>query len=538
MLRAAADAVRSAVRIDAARRGAVTPAEVAELSAALIALRAQLPPVPRWWTDPTAARVEIGARLSALAAGEPRDWIKASMFRALDAAAEDDDDVARDALKHATDDAEDRLTRRWAKEMAGHAPMMRAALFPQDLDDDDDPRAWARRVAAWLEKAPGGSEGIAGREAVALRELLAQEEIPGAPSKLLLVLVYPEDVLARLAWALVVRAEWEKEMPRAAAVALPAAQVMLALRRPRPPRRWTADGRELAELDTEAGVVRLDPFACATFPLDLAARLVAGDLRNLRSKAALGVLNVVQTALADKLRAEPPRPGWRPVLALPTDAPLAAACGLARSHARDCDAALWALSAVHQGDHRGTLQRLLLLPERRRAAPGRTAAWLVVPGLLLMPGDLAADAAGEAEAGRLAKGMRAWRRIMPWPDVPAPDGWARDCDRADAGFAALSLVLCWTEAAGLGHGRHWQDAPGVVVDNRGWTRLVERAHAPSLLTLRSKALDALGDAGWIEVDGDRVAPGRELPRLLGVLDAAAERARDARGKGRKRKRRG
>ena len=125
---------------------------------------------------------------------------------------------------------------------------------------------------------------------------------------------------------------------------------------------------------------------------------------------------------------------------------------------------------------------------------------------------------------------------MPWPDVAPPDDWTdRTCDRADAGFIALSLVLDWTEATGRDHGCRWRDAPGVLLDDRRWALLVDRTHAAPLLHSRGAALDAWGGAGWVELDGDRVAPGPALSRLGGVLDKAAEGARAARGKGDRRK---
>ena len=533
---------------------------------------------PAAWTDPGATAAELRDRLEELEKGEPRDWTREGMVGALD----DGDDVARDVVKVATIDAggvpmvggsaaADGLAREWAGRMGEAAALLLPALFPDDADAADL-RALADRFAAWLDRQDGDKAPAAAAELRRLRDqeglfhaapVLSDDGRPmgwawSAPPRgggearapasfgLMLALLRPDLVLARLTWEWPVRGWWEAKRPRPPALALPAAQAVLALRTRNPaPRRWTADGRELAELDTGGGTVRLDPFACATMPRDVAARLVAGDLRDLRSKAGLGVLDVVLRELDAALRSDPALDPSRaaPRLYLPAGKRLAEACRLPAkgTAARDAEAALCAWSAVYLGDYRGTLQRFLAgLPER--FGGGRAGAqWRVVPGELLFPAHLAAAASDLADDKRgpgLPRNMRPWRRVMPWPDVPAPDGWApRDCDRADAGFVALSLALDWTEAAGRAHGQAWQDAPGVVLDDRGWGALVQRAHAASLLSRRGNALDALGDAGWVEVDGDRVAPGPALPRLRGVLDDAAAGAQSARGKGRRRRRR-
>ena len=197
---------------------------------------------------------------------------------------------------------------------------------------------------------------------------------------------------------------------------------------------------------------------------------------------------------------------------------------LAKISAND---ALRALASICLGDWRGTLQRFLLGLERVAHAPGRPAAWIVTPGELLLPSRLTRAASQAARANRLPTDQRAWRRFVPWPDVRAPDDWAgRTRDLHDAPWAAFALLVDWTEAAGLDHGRRWQAEPGVPVGKDAkWRELVERAGAPGLVKLRTAALDAWGDADWIAVDGDTVRPGAALPRLTEVLEKAAEKAK-------------
>ena len=545
-----ADSRAAACAAAAAARGLYGPGwgAMAADSAGLFAVE-----LPRRWTSPDTLGANLRHRWELIATGVPSDWTREGMARALVL------DHAGDALERGTvqagaapprvggSPAGDDLAREWAKRMAAAARKVIDALALLDADNDRL-GGWVACICGVLGELadamrannPPAAE-VARDLAAELRALQEQAEVPGAPSLLLLTLLSPDLACARLTWAWSVRGRWEAKRPKAAALAAPAAQAVLALRTRKPAlRRWTEGGRELAEVDTAAGPVRLDPFVCATMPRDVADRLVAGDLRDLRSKAGLGVLDAVLRALDAELAAAAWRdaapPGWRPTLALPADKPLAEACGLARRRAADAEAALRAWSAVYQGDHRGTLQRFILPPERRPAAPGRTAAWLVVPGLLLTPADLAADASARGKAGRLDRNKRGWRRLMPWPDVAPPDDWTdRTCDRADAGFIALSLVLDWTEATGRDHGCRWRDAPGVLLDDRRWALLVDRTHAAPLLHSRGAALDAWGGAGWVELDGDRVAPGPALSRLGGVLDKAAEGARAARGKGDRRK---
>ena len=192
---------------------------------------------PEWhgsWTDPAVAKAEIAARLTLLSTREPLDWTREAMAEAL-AGAPDDDDAAEDARKCAAVDvggflrvggpAGDLLAREWAGRMAKLARPLRSALFPND--DDDDPRQWGERFAAWLERQSAAWEGpapaaaaVASAEAADLRALLAQEELPLVapprlrPSKLLLTLLRPDARLARLAWAWAVRDWWKGEIKR------------------------------------------------------------------------------------------------------------------------------------------------------------------------------------------------------------------------------------------------------------------------------------------------------------------------------------
>jgi hypothetical protein len=261
----------------------------------------------------------------------------------------------------------------------------------------------------------------------------------------------------------------------------------------------------------------------------VAIRLIRGDLRALRTKAAVAVLDLILRTLEDDL-ARTPFDGRRlPQIEIPTGKELAAACGLASNTrgAKAAEAALHGWSTVSVEDYRGSQQHFLFPPERRAHGGGRKAAWLVVPGGLLLPTELAADAAQEARAGRLPKHQRPWRRIFPWPDIAAPDDWAGDRARGDATFLTLGLGLEWAEAAGKDHGRTWLKTPGVLLDDSGWARLVDRAHADRLANHRGPALDALEEAGWIEIEGDLVAPGPALPRMARVLNEAAESARRA-----------
>jgi hypothetical protein len=346
----------------------------------------------------------------------------------------------------------------------------------------------------------------------------------------------PPVALQRLAWVLwfdVVAPVLRKARPKATAISLPAAQVILSLRYRGAARTWEEGGQSLVQIEEgvhglDGGPVRL-AVAPRAIPREVATRLISGDLRALRTKAAVAVLDLILRALEDDL-SQTPFDGRRlPQIEIPTGKELAAACHLAPNtrNAAAAEAALHGWSTVSVEDYRGNQQRFLFQPERRAHGGGRKAAWLVVPGGLLLPTELAAEAAQEARAGRLPTRQRPWRRIFPWPDIAAPDKWAGDRARGDATFLTLGLGLEWTEAAGKNHGRSWLKTPGVLLDDAGWGRLVDRAHAGRLANRRGPALDALEEAGWIEIEGELVAPGPALPRMARVLNEAAESALQA-----------
>ena len=265
-------------------------------------------------------------------------------------------------------------------------------------------------------------------------------------------------------------------------------------------------------------------------PSALAARLLDGDYRNLRCKAALSVLDLLLRAYQDALIRGTCTDWSRavPRLRLPRGKALAEALGMPSkgSAGKDADAALWAWSAVELRSPPGTLRRLVHRPEGVSCAPGRTGAWLVTPGELLHPTRLLAEMGELGRRDGLAFADRPWRRLLPWPDELAPDDWTSNSNqRGDAAFVGLGLVLTWTEGAGREHGARWLEAPGVALNDPGWAELVDRASAEGLNAQRSRALDSWQEAGWVAVEGDLVSPGPQLPRLTRVLNEAAEGAK-------------
>lgn len=338
----------------------------------------------------------------------------------------------------------------------------------------------------------------------------------------------PPRWLARIARALWLD-RWKPALKhgKAAAVSMPALFAVLSIRGGAPvARTWHADGRALAELRADGGGFPVMHLDMAGIPASIADRLLGGDLGPLRGRAGLAALDTLVRSLDDDLRRQPYDGRRVPKVAIPAGRGLAEACGMPNkgTTARDLDEAVQAWAAVVLKGPNGALLRFLLSPEYRAAAPGRPAAWLLTPGELLLPTGLTADASKRAR--HLPRAELAYRRLVPWPDVRAPDDYARDRDRADADALALALVLTWAEQATAERGRAWQARPGVIADDAGWRALVARAHADGLGSLRTRALDALGDAGWVTVDGDRVAPGPALPRLAATLNGAARGARD------------
>lgn len=242
----------------------------------------------------------------------------------------------------------------------------------------------------------------------------------------------------------------------------------------------------------------------------------------------MAVLDILVRSLTSDLRQRPYDGRRVPKISIPAGRALAKACGMPEkgTTADALDAAVQAWAAVVLKGPRGAEYRFLLSPERRPPSPGQQGEWLLVPGELLLPTALTADSSKQAKAWALPRNQRPWRRLVPWPDVRAPNDYARDRDRADADALALALALTWTEQATVDHGRAWLAKPGTVADACGWDALVDRAHAPALRPLRSDALKALADAEWVKMTGDRVAPGPALPGLALTLNAAAEKARD------------
>lgn len=481
---------------------------------------------PASWTEPAAAKGEIAARLALIATGQPCAPAWEAMREALTDPADDVERDALDALDAGERQAE-LLVRKWAEHLATFAPLLLAALFRDDdpPPDYDAPRVWVERFADWLARQ---EHAAADREADELRALLAQGEIPGT-WRLLWTVRWSELVLARLTWAGTVRDWWEGEIERrkVAGMALPTAQTLLALRTRGSARPYQDRGRDLVEVSGDPQhEVTLD---LVGLPVGLAERFMRGDLRDLRSRAFVGVLDVVLRTLAAEQDLEPFDGRRPPKLSIRAGRGLAEAAGLGTSGAagRAADDAVWTLTGIRQGDWTGTMRRFLLGPERVAHAPGRPAAWIVTPGELLLPSLLAAEASQAARTRHLPRGARGWRRFVPWPDLRAPDEWAPAGHAlGEAPWVALSLLVDWTEAAGLEHGRRWLEQPGVCAgSDAGWRALVERAGAPGVETLRAAALDAWGDAGWIELKGDLIAPGPALPRLRESLRKLADKAR-------------
>lgn len=308
----------------------------------------------------------------------------------------------------------------------------------------------------------------------------------------------------------------------------PVARVALALRgNPRPGRTWTEAGHRWTELAPGSeldrcgvGPMRMDT---AYLPEEVAARLLAGDYGDLRGASVLPLLDLLFGRLAAAFAVEPYDGKRVPKLALPTGNALAATLGRPANGrtGAEADATLWALSGLALTDPRGTIQRLILAPERRKHGGGRPRTWLVTPGELLLP-TLPADMAELARRGKLPTTARPWRRVLPWPDTLAPSTWPPSSRHwTDAEYLALALALAWTEAAGLDHGKRWRDRPGVRLNGEGWRQLVDRAHADPLAGYRARALDAWTAAGWTSLDGDLVAPGPALPRLSLAMTGAA-----------------
>ena len=247
--------VQAALLAGALEAGALEAGAVLTAASARAAALSAALALPSSWTDPPAARLEIRARLDLMARGEPLNWTKDAMGEALEVAADAGDDVARDASEHATGTAGDALVRKWAEDLALYARPLLADLFPQPDDgDDSEPREWAGRFVAWLERCPARPSAPAMREAAELRALVAQVELPGrlAHSRLLVTLLRPDYILARLTWAWSMRALWEERSARlrdnppalALPFAVPFAQTLRAA-------RWDDDRRRLVDASGE-----------------------------------------------------------------------------------------------------------------------------------------------------------------------------------------------------------------------------------------------------------------------------------------------
>jgi len=330
--------------------------------------------------------------------------------------------------------------------------------------------------------------------------------------------------LCAVLWRDVVRPEREKAARRFPGMPVPAGQLVLDLRGDLEVRSWDEEGRDVVGLVDLSSGVRIDT---ARLPLAVAERLLRGDLTDLRRLDLLRLLDLVLDRLTAEMERAPYDGHRVPKLELPTGKALARALGKPESGsaAAQAEGTLFALSGVQLPDPNGTLQRLLLSPERRAHGGGRKAAWLVVPGELLLP----------TFAARMPHSARRWRRVVPWPDELAPADWPRRwCDYADAAYLAFAVLLDWTLAAGRQHGRRWLEAPGVTVDDAWWDALIEQAHAEVLRGDRDNALAAWTEAGWGEVGDGLLRPGPELPRLQRALEGAAKGARQkARGRPRR-----
>ena len=496
-------------------------------------------------SEPPAWRAQVEQRLQEAVAGKPSEQVTKAITRALQSLAGAGDAVAQTALSSSSGPAPDGLLRRWAEALSQPAQLLKEAL-PNPASEVEDGEAGAdvsvgrylQHTTNWLER-----QGcpVATEEASRLRALVNREQQVDAMLDIVVV-------LARLTWPDV--GSWWKaqqqseEKPlqpapaparRHSAVSLRAAQAVLDLRSPTPTRAWLDDGRQVVGIE-EAEEVRLE---LVGVPRKLADKLLRGDLGVLRSRAAAGVLDVLLRALDAELDRQPFDGRRPPRLVVPAGRRLANAALLAGdgASARAADEALWAWTALRVGDWRGTLRRFLLGPERLASAPWRAASWIVTPGELLLPSQLVSEASQEARSGRLPARHRAWRRLVPWPDVRAPDDWARGSawQLQAAPWAALGLLVEWTEAAGKDHGRRWLTEPGVPIGrDEQWADLVQRVHAPVLEGRRTAALEGWEEAEWVTVEGDLVAPGPALPRLKARLDDAARLAK----KNHRRRRRG
>lgn len=343
--------------------------------------------------------------------------------------------------------------------------------------------------------------------------------------------------LKRLAYVLAWEVEPAGDGPTAAGAlsaqrpgtVVPVARAALALTGPiKPGMTWSEHGSTWTEPAPSPDLGGLSiRFDTRYLPAVVAARLVAGDYRDLRSRDVIPLLDLVFDRLSAAFALEPYNGRRVPKLELPTGRALATTLGRPSKGptGTEADATLWALSGLTLTDPRGTIQRLFLSLERRRHGGGRSSAWLVTPGELLLP-TLPAEMAHLARRGKLSNGDRPWRRVFPWPDRLAPDDWtASTRHRTQAAYLGLALALAWTEGAGREHGKPWLHCPGVLLNDRGWGDLVDRAHADALRACRGRALDAWAEAGWISVEGDLVAPGSALPRLAAALAEAAGLAR-------------
>lgn len=152
----------------------------------------------------------------------------------------------------------------------------------------------------------------------------------------------------------------------------------------------------------------------------------------------------------------------------------------------------------------GPIEGRIWMAEEVKQAPGRPGAWILTPGEVLLP----------SYVHKLPEGER---RLVPWPDVLPPVDWIDRSRRAPALEAGLALPMLWREAAGLDHGRSWQDRAGVVLAPH-W-----QEHGRDLDL--ADALNAWQRHGWVSVDGDLVAPGPKLPTLRRFLDESAEGAK-------------
>lgn len=311
--------------------------------------------------------------------------------------------------------------------------------------------------------------------------------------------------LALAVWWAEVRPTLGRSGPRA--LALPYDLHRAAVGASSSPLRKIEDGVELV---TGGLSWRPDPATGRGLPVGVLEHwLLKG--RAVFSVADWRVLHLVLQRLAlwvDEDRNRKRGPGElavTPKIRIPRGAKLAEAVGMSSGGrgATEVDNAVLMLASLVSG--LGPIKGRIWMAEEVKQAPGRAGAWIVTPGEVLLP----------SYVHTLPEGCQ---RLSPWPDVLPPVDWIDRARGAPALEAGLALPVLWREAAGLGHGRRWQDRAGVVLAPH-W-----QEHGRGLDL--ADALNAWQLDGWVSVDGDLVVPGPKLPQLRRFLDESAEGAKE------------